>query len=82
MSIAELANFTDQRAPRALVEPESEALGSLRRILLRRRHTAARIGFTAAGLMALLKWVPTDVPIYVSVGDLSTLITAGDERGE
>lgn len=70
----------NQRAPLTLAEPESEDLRSLRRMLARRRHTAARVGFTAAGLIALLRRLPTDAAVYVSVNDLNTLVAAGDER--
>jgi hypothetical protein len=60
---------------------ETEDLAALRRMLARRRVSAARIGLTAAGYIALLKRVPADHPVYVSPGDLAALVAAGDERG-
>jgi hypothetical protein len=57
-----------------------EDLTSLRRLLARRRHTAARVRLSAAELIALLKRLPADAAVYVSVGDLNTLVAAGDER--
>ena len=60
----------------------SENLSSLRHMLSRRRHTAARVGLTAAGYIALLSRLPVDYPVYVSASDLDALVAAGDERGE
>jgi hypothetical protein len=59
---------------------KGEDLSSLRRLLARRRHTAARVQLTAVGMIALLRRSPPDAAVYVSVGDLNTLVAAGDER--
>jgi hypothetical protein len=59
---------------------KSEDLSALRRMLARRRVSAARIGLTAAGYIALLSQVPADHPVYVSAADLSALVAAGDEQ--
>jgi hypothetical protein len=55
-------------------------LASLRRMLARRRAAAARVGLTAAGLMALLSRVPADHPVWVSARDLTALVSTGDEQ--
>jgi hypothetical protein len=61
----------------------AEDLASLRCMLARRRSTAARVGLTAAGYIALLRRVPADQPVWVSASDLNALVQAGDaERGE
>ncbi|MBV8894534.1 MAG: hypothetical protein JO266_21590 [Acidobacteria bacterium] len=57
-----------------------EDLTDLRRMLARRRVSAARVGLTAAGYIALLRRVPADAAVYVSVSDLCALVEAGDER--
>lgn len=62
-----------------LTKPD-EDLASLRRMLARRRVSAAQIGLTAAGYIALLSRVPPDDPVWVSAVDLSALVQAGDER--
>jgi hypothetical protein len=69
----------DDLSVKLLTQP-TEDLASLRRLLARRRVSAARIGLTAAGYIALLKRVPRDHPVYVSPSDLAALVEAGDEQ--
>ena len=69
-------------SPITVNQPASEDLFSLRRMLARRRVSAACVGLTAAGYIALLRRVPAEMEVWVDVRDLNTLVEAGDaQRG-